>query len=309
MNRNFIDDFVNYAHDGFAPKKFYEWSAISAIAGALERKVWLPWDTRFSYYPNLYVLLVANPGIGKSTAMQAAVDIMHDAFRKSGKVKFIPTKVTEAKFLTVMSTTTQHFAHGSLMIPHSSGYYYASEASNSLQNLFGDFIAGLTDLYDCPKLWQKGTEGKGVIAIENACVNLLGGSTFQYLNKLVNRESIMGGFASRMIYVIQKENIERSASFQNRAISQDEDSKIRAGLVDHISEINQLTGPFYASEDVAGLFEDWFIKNEKERMALESESMQSLLVRKQTNLLKLSMIMSAAESSDKTIRARHWQRA
>src|SRR6185437_11776638 len=77
MARNFpnwIEAYCDYAADGFVPPQFNEWAALSAVAAALERKVWLPWGDTFNFYPNLYVLCVSMPGIGKSTALNKAVD-------------------------------------------------------------------------------------------------------------------------------------------------------------------------------------------------------------------------------------------
>ena len=65
---NFLSSYMDYAVDGFCPDEFHFWTGVSVIAGALERKVWTNVTAQWTLYPNLYVLLISNPAIGKSSA-------------------------------------------------------------------------------------------------------------------------------------------------------------------------------------------------------------------------------------------------
>ena len=214
--RNFpdwLDAYAQYSNDNFVPPQFNQWSGLSVVAGALERKVWLPWNDTFSYYPNIFVLMVSLPGAGKSTALNKAIGILQDMNARTSSLNIIPSQVTEAKFIDLMSAQTV-FEYGTQMIYQSAGYYFASEASNSLKNVFGDFIACLTDFYDCPPFWEKATKKDDKITLRNVSLNLLAGSTFDYLSKLVTDDNIMGGFASRLIYVVHREKLVRKQKFQ-----------------------------------------------------------------------------------------------
>lgn len=61
---DFIDAFMTYTEQDITTRLHRQWSAISTIAGALERRVWVRAGKRITF-PNLYTILVAPPGTGK----------------------------------------------------------------------------------------------------------------------------------------------------------------------------------------------------------------------------------------------------
>lgn len=72
--------------DTESPRLFHVWSAISAIAAALGRRCYLPFGPMV-IYPNIYTLLVGNPGTRKSTAGS----MMKRLLKQSTGVRFAPT--------------------------------------------------------------------------------------------------------------------------------------------------------------------------------------------------------------------------
>lgn len=308
---NFLDAYMKWAKDNFVPEQFNTWSGLSIISGALERKVWLPWTDVFSYYPNIFVLMVSLPGVGKSTALNKALGLLMDMNARENKLNVIPSQVTEAKFIEIMGNASA-FQVGSKLIYQSAGYYWASEASNSLKNVYGDFIACLTDFYDCPTYWEKATKKDDKITLRNISLNLLAGSTFDYLSKLVTDENIMGGFASRLIYVVHREKLVRTQKFQLGGAATDASrarDDYRRALIEDLGQIHKMVGPFTASPEFGRAWEEWYPKFERERQDNPSEKMQSLLVRTNTNVLKLSMLFSAARSDERILTIDDWDAA
>lgn len=314
MKRNFenwLEAYRTYAKDGFTPEQFNQWSGLSVIAGALERKVWIPWSDTFSYYPNIFVLMVSLPGAGKSTAYNKAMGLLQAMNEREGKLNLIPSQVTEAKFVELMGNATP-FDIGTRTHFQSSGFYGASEASNSLKNIYGDFIACLTDFYDCPPFWEKATKKDDRLTLRNVCLNLLAGSTFDYLGKLVTDENIMGGFASRLIYVVHREKLVRNQKFQLGGTNAGEDTarlEYRKALIEDLAQIHKMVGPFSADKEFGQAWEQWYPVFEEKRQSNPSEKMQSLLVRTNTNVLKLSMLFSAARSNDRILTIEDWDNA
>lgn len=314
MKRNFnnwLDAFQTYANDEFVPGQFNTWTGLSAIAGALERKVWLPWSETYSFYPNIFVLLVSLPGVGKSTALNRGISLLQEVMQRGNTLNVLPSQMTEAKFIQMMGVAAP-FEFGTKVINQSAGYYFASEASNSLKNIYGDFIACLTDFYDCPVHWEKATMKDDKLTLRNVCLNILAGSTFDYLGKLVTDDNIMGGFASRLIYVVHRDKLIRNQQFQlggSTAGESAERADYRRRLVDDLIQIHKMIGPFTASREYSAAWEKWYPVFEEQRQSNPSEKMQSLLVRTNTNVLKVSMLMSAAESGDRILKQSHWERA
>lgn len=289
--------------------EFHTWAGLSAIAGALERKVWLPWSDTFSYYPNIFVLLVSLPGVGKSTALNKAVGLLTELHSREGKLNIIPSQVTEAKFIELMGNAVP-FEQGTKIHYQSAGYYWASEASNSLKAVYGDLLPCLTDFYDCPQFWEKATKKDDKLTLRNVCLNLLAGSTFDYLGKMVTDENIMGGFASRLIYVVHRDKLTRNQQFQ---LGGADDSKARSeyrrALIEDLSQIHNMIGAFTATREFGRAWEEWYPRFEARRQDIQSEKLQSLLVRTNTNAIKCAMLFSAAESNDRELRIEHWDHA
>jgi len=312
---NWLTAFCEYADDGFLPPQFNLWAGLSVIAGALERRVWLPWSDTYSFFPNIYVLLVSMPGDGKSVALGKATGLLQEVNRRTSTLNMIPSQVTEAKFIELMGhgrTFTERRGDREIIHRQNAGYYWASEASNSLKNIFGDFIACLTDFYDCPPTWERATKKDGKkIQLTNVCMNLIAGSTFDYLGKLVNDENIMGGFASRLIYVVSKNKEVKAQAFQlgQTPEMQAERKVYREALIADLTEISKLVGVMTAAPEFARAWETWYPIFETKRRAMESEKTQSILARANTNILKVAMLLSAAESDSRVLTLEHWHRA
>lgn len=309
---NFIDAYVDWADNNFSPRSFHMWSAISIIAAALERKVSLPWGKAKPFFPNMFVLLVAHPGAGKSSASDRAVSLLREVSERGAGINFMPQQLSQAIFIKLMQEgkVLPIPAGSTKIVTHSSGYYYASEASNGLFNLFGDFIASITEFYDCPEHFKRMTVNGGKFELSNVCFNLLAATTHDYLTQLVNEKNIRGGFASRLIYVVNNEKKIRAGKFQDGGATDTVESLAkRVSLVNDLSQINTLHGSFTADAQFAAAYELWYPESEAKRFAHKSESMQSLLVRRPTIINKLAMIFSVAESDDLVLRKRHWDQA
>lgn len=306
---DFLSAFERYGSDNFTPPIFNTWTGLSIVAGALERKVWLEWNQSLRYYPNLYVMLVALPGVGKSTAINRGVELLEELYRDNRRVNFLPTQVTEAKLIELMGQKSEFYYLGK-PFQHCSAYYFASEASDSLKEIYGDITSTMTNFYDCPKLWEKATKKDGRLTIENACFNLLAGSTLQYLSILVNEGNVMGGFASRINYIISRETRVRQNTFPVNLQEVDDLKKAyKADLVEDLKRINEMIGPFSTTQEFREAWQEWDFEIQNRRAKMPSEKMQSLLVRQGTSMHKICMVLSASESSDRVMKLHHFEKA
>lgn len=308
-NKDFISAFEFWAQDNFTPEIFNTWTAISVVAGALERKVWLEWNPTLRYYPNIFVMLVSPPGQGKTTALNKGFGLLRELHRAK-KITFIPSQVTEAMLIELMGRRGTYIYNGT-QYNHSSSFYFASEASDSLKEIYGDITTSMTNLYDCPDFWQKATKKDGILTVENACFNLLAGSTFDYLGKLISDSNIMGGFASRITYVVSKEERIRDTMFPVEVGQnvQDAVQLVRNNLGHDLARINEMIGPFRAEPGFAEAWKEWDQKSQRRRMQYSSEKIKSLLIRQGTSMHKLCMILSASESSDRILKIHHLEKA
>jgi len=312
--RNFADwitAYTTYARDGFSPDKFHLWTGFSVLAASLERKVWVNLGAKRKHiFPNIYVFLISKPAIGKSTAMDTGVnDILKQIETPEGGIVFLPNQLSEASFYKKFSEGEKRFLWGKQLISHCSGYLYLSEASNSLKEMAGggELTSAMTEFYDCASSWEKSLVTRKGEVIHNICCNALVGSTFNFLGILIPQRNIMGGFASRLLYVVQSDSMVRSPDLEPDR-PEDHD-KIQKALIEDLSQVHRLTGKFRYEKAFNDEWKRWYAGNDRYVQGLKSERMQALLGRVPTNTLKLAMLCSVSESDEMILRMRHWERA
>jgi hypothetical protein len=308
--KDFLSAYFEYAQDGFAPDRFHRWTGLSILAAAIERKLTLK-QGRIHHVPNIYVMLVSHPAVGKTTAMDAGVELIERVKNDYNyNFRIIPNQTNEPAFIDLMKIIDRIPLpdNPNISIPQSAGFFYASEASASaLQNTCGDFVAALTAFYDCPRWFRKKLKGEQhTVEIENACMNLLAGSTFNYLKTLVNEQSVLGGFASRLIYVVHEE---RSVREMKWGSSRDFDSEMAKKLVQDLAHINTLIGPMKPTAEFIQRWETWQPTFDQYLIDLKSERLEAIMSRKGTNLIKVAMLLSVSESDSRSVTAEHFDRA
>lgn len=307
-HKNFIKAFTEFNKDGFVPDNFYLWSAISLVATVLERKVWTRRGGGLTFYPHMYVFLVARPGIGKSTAMKPTIKILQKMNESYGTyINILPNKVTEPKLLDILANQ-EYFTYNDTQIAHTSAFFYASEASACFNDPYGGFTQTITALYDGDDISKATVSRNKPIHIINPCINILAGCTFDYLSRLLTQEGILGGFASRITYVVHDEFMERESKW-NTDVKFHQKNEQYMQLVADLYDIHQMVGEFKATPEYIERWNDWFPVFDKKLQETQNEKLQALMVRKQTAMQKLPMILSAAESSDLILRAHHWDLA
>src|SRR3990167_2884951 len=314
---NWLTAYAEYCDDcGFTPPQFTQWTGLSVLAGAVERKLWLPWSDTYAYYPNLYVMLVSMPADGKSVCIARAAGLLGELNSKTGMLNILPNQMTEAMFIEMMSmghSFTEFRNNKEIQHLQNAGYFYASEAKNSLKNIFGDFIACLTEFYDCPSKWARATKKDGYpIVLQNVCMNVLAGTTFDYLGELIDDKNIMGGFASRLLCVVSKDKEVIAQPWQLGGFDEARNIqrlKYRMALLSDLADIAKTVGPMSADQEFGKAWEDWFPIAERARRSNASERMQSILARTNANTLKVAMLLSIAESGDRKLKLHHWETA
>lgn len=303
---DWLKAYLSYAKDNYCPDSFHLWTGISVLSGALERKVWLK-NGKITYFPNLFVMLVTYAGVGKSTALVRGTDLLERIKQEiDGDFKIVDEKITDAAFVKLMSVM-QSMTFGTTILHHTTGYFYASEASASaLQDTHGKFTATITGFYDCPKVFRKTTITGGADEYYNVCFSMLAGATFDYLRTLVNDTSVMGGFASRIIYVVSRDRLIREPKW---AESDREEREMQEKLFADLVEIHKMIGPMKPTRAFIEAWEKFQPESDRHLAALNSPRLESLAARRSNHITKVAMILSISESDSLVLEARHWEQA
>ena len=154
MAEDWISDFITFTEDSITTPMFRLWSAITAVSGACERRVWGKVGA-MSTYPNLYVMLVANPGVGKYV-INTVRELWYEAKSPlSGKSAFCvaPDNMTKASMIDKLAKAQQIFYP-----PSGAPYQYhslliaAEEFSVFMPAWDNEFIGVLNSIYNNPSV-------------------------------------------------------------------------------------------------------------------------------------------------------------
>lgn len=310
---SFIEAFLDYSHNVGVPHKFLLWSAISGIAAALERKTWLTFNGLQVIYPNMYIMLVAESGIArKSTATRTLIEIVHEV----ENIKHMTQQLSAASLVEqlVEAGNEKTFEFGGVRFKNSSLYSYASEAKVTIGDQKG--LSGiqelLTDFYDCgtpniwsvDKGWSKKTISGGHHTVYNPCLNMLACSTPLWLNEAIGKSGIEGGFASRVIFVNQKERENASPGWLDDSDEGfSKSSKIKSLLVEDLNQISKLQGKFKTQEGWRETYND--LQKEINNKIDKGGEMTSYYSRKMWHMLKLSQILAADQGNELVVGPEH----
>lgn len=300
---DFIDAFMSYTQYVEAPEKFLRWSAIATIAGVLERKVWINFKDQISCYPNHYVCLIGEPGLAKkSSASKQAMNLVHEV----EGVTLGGTQMTTAGLIDELRETgsKKKFEYGGESYSHSAIFIYSSEAAVTLKgDMQNMLIQNLTDLYDCgPEGWNlnaawikrlKNEETR----IYNPCLNLLACSTPVWLVSSIGEENLDSGFASRILFVVQKGRPERSFGWKETPSMK----YMKPKLIEDLVEIHHLQGEFQTTQCFRDVFDATDEINKQWIEKHPGHKLTGFYARKLWHSLKLSQVLQLSSCDDLTL--------
>ncbi|MGH7745518.1 MAG: DUF3987 domain-containing protein [Candidatus Dormibacteria bacterium] len=295
MPRNFTDwlpNFLTYADVVEAPRVMHFWSGVSAISGALRKKVWIDMR-RFRWVPNFFIIFVAKPGIiAKSTTAGIAMDLL----REVPGIKFGPDIGTWQAIIPAFNDASESFEYDGEWIPMSPLTFVASELGNLINMADREAINLFIDLWDGRKTFDKITKQNGNDTLEGPWVNIIGCTTPDWISTNMSASTIAGGFASRCIFVFADKKV-RFVPYVDEAIGDADDSRRLALIADLEYISTNLCGPYQLSDGARIWGRDWYEKLWTQRPeALEDGRMDGYVARRQTHLHKLAMIIAASRS-------------
>ncbi len=298
---DWIDAYMEYTEETEPAVLYRKWVAISTLAAALRRKVWLPWDIDGRLYPNLYVVLVGPPGkCRKGTAMSSGMSLV-----KELGIKLAPNALTREQLIRELADSTDvTITKDKKYITHASLTILSPELTVFLGYDNKQMIMDLTDWYDCHDNWEYRTKTQGADEIAGVWVNLLGATTPQQVQTALPPDTFGGGLASRIIFVFEEDKAKK--------VPEPNDSpelrELRRKLLNDLTQINQLDGAFKVSKNYMERWVDWYMRSDQTAPDMPP-TFEGYLNRRQTHIRKLSMICSVSRSDDLLLTEQDWDRA
>lgn len=262
-----------------------KWCAISTISAILERKVYV--TTSSPLYPNLYIFIVGDAGLGKTRPIMAAKGLIEEI---PEHIKFAPTSVTMASLTDAMVEASRKIVrlpHG--MLEYNSVYIMADELSAFMHEYAGDLVAGLTTFFDCVPYSQSRRVGKINIQIKAPQLSILSGSTPSNLIKFVPENAWEQGLMSRVILIYSEER-------PIIDVFNTPKKEKPADLIHDLKIINSLEGEFGWDKEYAEYMHKW------KKMGLEPKPTHPKLThygsRRFAHAIKLAMISNVDRGGD-----------
>lgn len=276
---SWIKAYLAYTAESESPEEYHLWTAISVIAGALKRQVFFDMGY-FLLYPNMFIVLVGPPGrCKKSTAMRIGRDIL----KGTPGAKFTADSTTREKL--IINLTQAHKDGASAMTAHS------TEFATMLTSSGMDMVVFLTDIFDCPPVWEHDTKSGGKNTIKGPFLNLLGATTPDWISRAMPLDTIGVGLTSRIIFIHQ--DTPRAADAIPKLT--DAQKALAQILITDLIAISALSGEFRLSDTAYKRYNDWYRERVGNPNPTGDPRLAGYFERKPMHMLKLSMIVAAAK--------------
>lgn len=294
VSRNYPDwlsAFQDYSSYGEAPRRMYFWTGVSTIAGALRRHVWVDMG-HFKWYPNLYVILVAPPGV---VAKTTTADIGMDLLRQVPGVAFGPSVVSWQALVQAFGQAAESFQDPASLeyLTMSPMTISSGEFGNLLNPQDKEMVDMLVNLWD-GKGFRKVTKHSGSDDVVNPWINIIACTTPAWIAGNFPEYMIGGGFTSRCVFVYADKK-ERYVAYPKLHMPPNiaETQQRLVADLEHIA--TKLIGEYVITPDALAWGQEWYEHHNKHRPAhLQDDRFGGYLARKQTFIHKIAMILAAS---------------
>lgn len=304
---NWIDNYMELMKETEPAALFDKWVSYSVIAAALRRKISLQLG-RLIYYPNIYVVLVAEPGVARKTqAIKYGVNFLNTIpdirLSADSSTKEAMTDDMESSGLDELMTDGTTLRHSSLNIISKEFESFLGQKKENNR-----MLTALTDLFDCPDDWSSRTRHGTSNKIINPWVNLLAATTPDSLASSLPASAVGGGLTSRIMFVWADK---KKKPIAIPAMTESE-LKLKDKLEKDLYRISRMSGNYAMTSDCIKKWTDWydgFDEDESGDRICKDKSFSGWYSRKPTYIMKISMLCAAAESSKLILEWRHIEKA
>jgi hypothetical protein len=233
---------------------FNKWVACSVISAALRKKVKFNLG-RIKIYPNLYVVLVAEPGVArKSQAISYGKGVM----KGIQEINVASDAVTrEALLEECAAAVTDDILPSGQILRHSSLTICSTEFETFLgqKNDNTKMLVLLTEFFDCgdePFKYRTKTQGETVVP--SVFLSILGATTPESLASSLPVIAIGGGLTSRILFVYARGKAKKVPI----PIITPEMTRIKELLEKDLFQISRIAGAYHFSKAAEQEWIKWY---------------------------------------------------
>jgi len=189
---------------------------------------------------------------------------------------------------------------------YSTACFSLSEVSSLFKKYHEDVIRFLHETYDCEEDYVYETKNQGIDRIKRVCVNLLGGSTFTFMNDAFSNRLLAEGFASRATFVC-----EDRPRFYKFAIPEFSEEQMACGvdILIHIKRLTTLFGQVSYTPEAYEYFRFYFEEVYPKILPGLPRALIDWNARMNIHVQKLAMAVHFGDSVEMTITLPSCQKA
>ena len=309
---NFLDAWLEYSDPLPTPYLFRVWTGLGVISSALSRRVWLAGNERLPpCVPNLYLMLIGAPGVGKDVALNKGADLIlaanalaapHHIARLGGESiskKGLIDRLADDRSKQVCSYKLGGESH---TFEFHSLTFCIGEFSTAMPEYDPVLVPMLNDLFNSKSSYDDTIRGLEV-SIKNPHLVLMAGNQPDTLAEVFPEKAFRMGLTSRIIFVFAEQPVIRDIFDENETKW---DKTIFDKLAQDFCDIARMGGPFKVEAAVKKQINDF---NRNRPGEIDMDKFKNYNTRRPLHIQKLAMICAAAESNERIIRQRHWDRA
>lgn len=256
----------------------------------------------FKWTPNFYIIFVAPAGVvSKSTS----IGLGHRLLAKVKGVKFGPTSASWQAMLDAFTEAVEFVDLGPdqpplKMAPLTS---FISELGMFLRPDEADYMSFLVDTWDGKEIpMERRTRMDGSTIHENLWLNMISATTPSWLQGNMPTTLAEGGLASRIVFVYADKK-RKLVPFPDEMVADADYRRMQDLLVEDLTHIAALKGEYTISLEAREWVRAWYIDMDANRpLHLSHQRYGGYISRKQTHLMKLSIIFAATKRDQLLIR-------
>lgn len=291
-----IKDFWTYCSCYEIPRNYAIWSAIGLIGATTMRRVYVR-QGDVKIHGNIYVCLIGQQGIKKSTAMNFAREVYEKVFPEMPCAAAMQSREDIIKFMASDEDRFFFTNHENAQVEYHPYVLFINELKNFLSFNAAGMIEFLTDIYDRP-YFNASTIKRGLESFPNPCINIIACETPQWITEKLKSAILVGGMARRMVMVYENDDTIEPRP-RPKVLEDAKTALLR--IHDHLPKIAQLAGEFQWTPEAEVFFDDWYLKNRENMRQIDDPMMQGYLRTKDMQVLKVSMLLALGEYEPKLL--------
>lgn len=283
------------------PPQFVEWSLYSAIAAVVSPNVSIDKQGAYDLYPNLYVMLTADTGVGKGFGVWLAKSLV----KAVDNTRVFTGRNSIQKIVSELSLATTR--KDKEMIKDGRGFLCSGEFINFLLK-DDQAISILTEWYDTHyvKEWPNSLKSTGIEIIKGVNITVLGASNSDYLREAIPTSAIRGGFFGRLMFVHATEKGKVNALIDEATNEEKIADKI-PNFAEYLKDLAKIKSGsrFKIHERAREFYRPWYYDLQEKIKTRKLEDKTGYIHRLHDHALKITMVLSLADSPELEITKHH----